>query len=183
MFQPMFDEYFKPPSVVSTSIFAATLPPSDTTGSSSSTTIDQDAPSPSTSLNNETTSSLILSASVKEQNKEKEAEFDSDTFTNPFAPPETSEAESSLRIIDTSNMNTFLQPQINTRRWIKDHPQPEGFVDQDHPTYVFRLKKALYGLKQAPKAWYDLLSKFLLSQQFIKGAVDLTLFTRKEEDT
>nr|GEV57378.1 hypothetical protein [Tanacetum cinerariifolium] len=58
--------------------------------------------------------------------------------------------------------------------------QPEGFVDQEHPTYVFVLKKALYGLKQAPRAWYDLLSKFLLSQQFIKGAVDLTLFTWKE---
>ncbi|GJU97929.1 retrovirus-related pol polyprotein from transposon TNT 1-94 [Tanacetum coccineum] len=30
--------------------------------------------------------------------------------------------------------------------------QPKGFVDPDHPTYVYRLKKALYGLKQAPQA-------------------------------
>ncbi|GKA05964.1 copia protein [Tanacetum coccineum] len=30
--------------------------------------------------------------------------------------------------------------------------QPEGFVDADHPTHVFRLKKTLYGLKQAPRA-------------------------------
>nr|GFB50586.1 ribonuclease H-like domain-containing protein [Tanacetum cinerariifolium] len=29
--------------------------------------------------------------------------------------------------------------------------QPEGFVDPDHPTHVYRLKKALYGLKQAPR--------------------------------
>ncbi|GJR14885.1 retrovirus-related pol polyprotein from transposon TNT 1-94 [Tanacetum coccineum] len=50
--------------------------------------------------------------------------------------------------------------------------QPEGFVDQDHLNYVYRLKKALYGLKQAPRAWYDMLSKFLLSQKFSKGAVD-----------
>ncbi|GKG01164.1 retrovirus-related pol polyprotein from transposon TNT 1-94, partial [Tanacetum coccineum] len=42
------------------------------------------------------------------------------------------------------------------------------------------LKKALYVLKQAPRAWYDLLSSFLLSQKFSKGAVDPTLFTRKE---
>nr|GEU45444.1 retrovirus-related Pol polyprotein from transposon TNT 1-94 [Tanacetum cinerariifolium] len=28
--------------------------------------------------------------------------------------------------------------------------QPEGFVDPDHPTHVYRLKKALYGLKKAP---------------------------------
>ncbi|GKB59585.1 retrovirus-related pol polyprotein from transposon TNT 1-94 [Tanacetum coccineum] len=58
--------------------------------------------------------------------------------------------------------------------------QQEGFVDQDHPNHVYRLKKALYGLKQAPRAWYDLLSKFLLSQEFSKGVVDPTLFTRKE---
>ncbi|GJR35723.1 retrovirus-related pol polyprotein from transposon TNT 1-94 [Tanacetum coccineum] len=42
------------------------------------------------------------------------------------------------------------------------------------------LKKALYGLKQAPHAWYDMLSKFLLSQKFVKGVLDLTLFTWKE---
>ncbi|GJW93220.1 retrovirus-related pol polyprotein from transposon TNT 1-94 [Tanacetum coccineum] len=58
--------------------------------------------------------------------------------------------------------------------------QPEVFVDQDNPNHVYRLKKALYGLKQAPRAWYDMLSKFLLSQEFSKGDVDPTLFTRKE---
>ncbi|GKD40444.1 retrovirus-related pol polyprotein from transposon TNT 1-94 [Tanacetum coccineum] len=58
--------------------------------------------------------------------------------------------------------------------------QPKEFVDQDHPNHVYRLKKALYGLKQALHAWYDLLSKFLLSQEFSKGVVDPTLFTRKE---
>nr|GEU72549.1 uncharacterized mitochondrial protein AtMg00810-like [Tanacetum cinerariifolium] len=30
---------------------------------------------------------------------------------------------------------------------------PEGFIDADHSSYVFKLKKALYGLKQAPRAW------------------------------
>nr|GEY20400.1 Gag-Pol polyprotein [Tanacetum cinerariifolium] len=45
MFQSMFDEYFKPPSAVSTPISVATLFPSDTARASSSTTIDQDAPS------------------------------------------------------------------------------------------------------------------------------------------
>ncbi|GKD93460.1 retrovirus-related pol polyprotein from transposon TNT 1-94, partial [Tanacetum coccineum] len=56
--------------------------------------------------------------------------------------------------------------------------QPEGFVNQDNPSHVYKLKKALYGLKQAPCAWYDMMSSFLISQQFSKGAVDLTLFTR-----
>ncbi|GJV35357.1 retrovirus-related pol polyprotein from transposon TNT 1-94 [Tanacetum coccineum] len=58
--------------------------------------------------------------------------------------------------------------------------QPDGFVDQDNPNHVYKLKKALYGLKQAPRAWYDLLSKFLLSQEFSKGTVDPTLFIRRQ---
>nr|GFB15314.1 Gag-Pol polyprotein [Tanacetum cinerariifolium] len=31
--------------------------------------------------------------------------------------------------------------------------QPEGFIDADHPSHIYKLKKALYGLKQAPRAW------------------------------
>nr|GEZ51993.1 retrovirus-related Pol polyprotein from transposon TNT 1-94 [Tanacetum cinerariifolium] len=46
--------------------------------------------------------------------------------------------------------------------------QPDGFVDQNNPNHVYKLKKALYGLKQAPRAWYDMLSSFLLSQDFSK---------------
>ncbi|GKB97873.1 retrovirus-related pol polyprotein from transposon TNT 1-94 [Tanacetum coccineum] len=58
--------------------------------------------------------------------------------------------------------------------------QPDGFVDSDNPNHVYKLKKALYGLKQAPRAWYDMLSSFLISQDFSKGLVDPTLFIRKE---
>ncbi|GJY65605.1 retrovirus-related pol polyprotein from transposon TNT 1-94 [Tanacetum coccineum] len=57
--------------------------------------------------------------------------------------------------------------------------QPDGFVDPDHPDKVYRLRKALYGLKQAPRAWYDELSKFLISKGFTKGIIDPTLFTIK----
>ncbi|GKF70855.1 retrovirus-related pol polyprotein from transposon TNT 1-94 [Tanacetum coccineum] len=32
--------------------------------------------------------------------------------------------------------------------------QPEGFIDDAHPSHVYKLKKALYGLKQASRAWY-----------------------------
>ncbi|GJW96011.1 retrovirus-related pol polyprotein from transposon TNT 1-94 [Tanacetum coccineum] len=75
--------------------------------------------------------------------------------------------------VKTAFLNGILKEEVYAS-------QPEGFVDQENPTHVFRLNKALYVLKQAPKAWYDLLSKFLLYQQFIKGAVDPTLFTWKE---
>ncbi|GKB03956.1 retrovirus-related pol polyprotein from transposon TNT 1-94 [Tanacetum coccineum] len=70
----------------------------------------------------------------------------------------------------------FLNGELKEEVYVS---QPEGFVDQDNPSHVYKLKKALYGLKQAPRAWYDMLSSFLISQHFSKGAVDLTLFTRK----
>ncbi|GJR03053.1 retrovirus-related pol polyprotein from transposon TNT 1-94 [Tanacetum coccineum] len=40
--------------------------------------------------------------------------------------------------------------------------QPEGFINVDHISHVYKLKKALSGLKQAPRARYDELSTFLL---------------------
>ncbi|GJW99064.1 retrovirus-related pol polyprotein from transposon TNT 1-94 [Tanacetum coccineum] len=57
--------------------------------------------------------------------------------------------------------------------------QPDRFVDPDHLEKVYRLRKALYGLKQAPRAWYDELSKFLISKGFTKGIIDPTLFMIK----
>ncbi|GJY71449.1 retrovirus-related pol polyprotein from transposon TNT 1-94 [Tanacetum coccineum] len=74
--------------------------------------------------------------------------------------------------VKTAFLNGNLQEEVFAS-------QPEGFEDPDYPTHVYRLKKALYGLKQAPRAWYDTLSKFLLANNFFKGAVDPTLFTRK----
>nr|GEX31351.1 retrovirus-related Pol polyprotein from transposon TNT 1-94 [Tanacetum cinerariifolium] len=60
--------------------------------------------------------------------------------------------------------------------------QPEGFIDADYPSHVYKLKKVLYGLMQAPRAWYDELSTFLLQNGFSKGTIDLTLFTRRFDD-
>nr|GEU94647.1 hypothetical protein [Tanacetum cinerariifolium] len=57
--------------------------------------------------------------------------------------------------------------------------QPDGFVDQDNPNHVYKLKKVLYGLKQAPRTWYDMLSSFMISHDFSKGSVDPTLFIRR----
>ncbi|GJX30156.1 gypsy type transposase [Tanacetum coccineum] len=70
----------------------------------------------------------------------------------------------------------FLNGELNEVVYVS---QPEGFVDPEHPSHVYRLKKALYGLKQAPRAWYDKLSSFLIKSGFTKGVVDPTLFTRK----
>ncbi|GJY66796.1 retrovirus-related pol polyprotein from transposon TNT 1-94 [Tanacetum coccineum] len=200
LFQPMFDEYYKLPSVVSTTISAATLPQPDSARASSSTFIDQDASSLSTSSTNETTTTTIQSTNVEEPNNEDEdAEFDSDTFTNPFAHTVTSSAESSSRInkarlvakgyrqeegidfeesfalvarikaihifiaydahknmaifqmnVKTAFLNDILKEEVYMG-------QLEGFIDQDHPNHVFRLKKALYGLKKRHRLDYKFL--------------------------
>ncbi|GJV22317.1 retrovirus-related pol polyprotein from transposon TNT 1-94 [Tanacetum coccineum] len=72
---------------------------------------------------------------------------------------------------------TFLNDILREEVYVS---QPDGFVNQDNPNHVYKLKKTLYGFKQAPRAWYDLLSKFLLSQEFSKGTVDPTLFIRRQ---
>nr|GEW79304.1 retrotransposon protein, putative, unclassified [Tanacetum cinerariifolium] len=79
------------------------------------------------------------------------AMFDANSFVNPFA---------------TSSTNVYVC-------------QPEGFIDADHPSHVYKLKKVLYGLKQAPRAWYNELSTFLLQNHFFKGSIDPTLFIRR----
>ncbi|GKD46604.1 retrovirus-related pol polyprotein from transposon TNT 1-94, partial [Tanacetum coccineum] len=78
----------------------STKPPTkndwDLLASSSSSSIDKDAPSPSISPKIETTNSPINSKNVEPH--QEVTEFDSDTFTNPFAPLDTSSAEAFSRI-------------------------------------------------------------------------------------
>ena len=71
--------------------------------------------------------------------------------------------------------SAFLNGFINEEVYVE---QPPGFVDHVHPSFVFKLDKALYGLKQDPRAWYERLSSFLISNDFVKGKVDTTLFTK-----
>nr|GFA42185.1 retrotransposon protein, putative, unclassified [Tanacetum cinerariifolium] len=85
-------------------------------------------------------------------------------------------ASRNMTIYQMDVKTAFLNGELKEEVYVS---QPEGFVDPDHLTHVYHLKKALYGLKQAPRAWYDTLSRFLLDNDFSKGAVDPTLFTRK----
>nr|GEZ63468.1 putative ribonuclease H-like domain-containing protein [Tanacetum cinerariifolium] len=57
--------------------------------------------------------------------------------------------------------------------------QPLGFQDPKFPDRVCKVDKAMYGLHQAPRAWYGILSKYLLENGFQRGTINHTLFIRK----
>ncbi|GJT06403.1 copia protein [Tanacetum coccineum] len=74
-------------------------------------------------------------------------------------------AHKNMKIYQMDVKTTFLNGVLKEEVYVS---QPDGFVDQDNSSHVYKLKKALYALKQAPRAWYDMLSSFLLSQHFSK---------------
>ncbi|GJZ28628.1 putative ribonuclease H-like domain-containing protein [Tanacetum coccineum] len=73
--------------------------------------------------------------------------------------------------------SAFLYGNITEEVYVK---QPPGFEDPSHPNKVYRVVKALYGLHQAPRAWYERLSTFLLKHGYRRGAIDKTLFIKKD---
>ncbi|GJS58972.1 retrovirus-related pol polyprotein from transposon TNT 1-94 [Tanacetum coccineum] len=74
-------------------------------------------------------------------------------------------AHKNMTIYQMDVKTAFLNGELKEKVYVS---QPEVFFYQDNPSHVYKLKKALYGLKQAPRAWYDMLSSFLISQQFSK---------------
>nr|GEW18889.1 retrovirus-related Pol polyprotein from transposon TNT 1-94 [Tanacetum cinerariifolium] len=58
-------------------------------------------------------------------------------------------ASKNITIYQMDVKTAFLNGELKGEVYVS---QPEGFVDLDHPTHVYRLKKALYGLKQALQA-------------------------------
>ena len=73
----------------------------------------------------------------------------------------------------------FLNGFINEEVFVE---QPSGFESFNFLNHVFKHKKALYGLKQAPRAWYERLSKFLISSGFNMGKINTTLFIKPKEN-
>nr|GEW78537.1 reverse transcriptase domain-containing protein [Tanacetum cinerariifolium] len=88
-------------------------------------------------------------------------------------------AHKSFYVFQMDVKTTFLHGSLKEYVYVC---QPEGFIDADHPSHVYKLKKALCGLKQAPRAWYDKLSMFLLQNHFFKETIDSTLFIRRFHD-
>nr|GEY03748.1 hypothetical protein [Tanacetum cinerariifolium] len=57
--------------------------------------------------------------------------------------------------VKTAFLNGILKEEVYVG-------QPASFVSKQYPDHVYALDKALYGLKRAPRAWYDVLSQFLI---------------------
>ncbi|GJS74110.1 retrovirus-related pol polyprotein from transposon TNT 1-94 [Tanacetum coccineum] len=180
------------------------LEPAVSTGSPSSTTVDQDAPSPNIAhINNDPyfgipilevpsdqSSLMYLSHTIVhpdhqifEHNSKWTKDHPLENIIDELARP----VSTTLQLHEHGRINmvvyqmdvktSFLNVNLREEVYVS---QPDRFMDLDNPNHVYKLKKALYGLKQAPRAWYDMLSSFLISQDFSKGLVDPTLFIRKE---
>nr|GEY87535.1 retrovirus-related Pol polyprotein from transposon TNT 1-94 [Tanacetum cinerariifolium] len=163
-------------------------------GTPLSTTIDQDAPCPHISPSSSALQSHSLRPGVVAELYFMEDHNVAPVDNNPFGGIDFEEsfapvarikairifiakaASKNMTVYQMDVKAAFLNGELKEEVYVS---QPEGFVDPDHPTHVYRLKKALYWLKQAPRAWYETLSRFLLDTNFSKGAVDPTLFTRK----
>ncbi|GJR13312.1 retrovirus-related pol polyprotein from transposon TNT 1-94 [Tanacetum coccineum] len=57
-------------------------------------------------------------------------------------------ANKNMTIYQMDVKTTYLKGELHKEVYVS---QPKGFIDQDIPTHVYKLKKALYGLKQAPR--------------------------------
>ncbi|GKA46400.1 retrovirus-related pol polyprotein from transposon TNT 1-94 [Tanacetum coccineum] len=158
--------------VVSRVLLVVALIPDNTIGTPSLTTIDQDAPTASTSPTSIETQSLVISEGVEEQSQPSQWTKDH-PLDNVIGNP--SRSVSIRRQLQTDAMWCFFDAFITS---VEPKNYKEALLESSWIDAM--LKKALYGLKQAPRAWYDLLSKFLISHKFSKGVVDPTLFTRKE---
>ncbi|GJW23251.1 retrovirus-related pol polyprotein from transposon TNT 1-94 [Tanacetum coccineum] len=84
-------------------------------------------------------------------------------------------AHKNMTIYQMDVKTAFFNGELKEEVYVS---QPEGFVDQDNAAHKNMTIYQMDIKKQAPRAWYDMLSSFLISQQFSKGAVDPTLFTR-----
>ncbi|GJU86646.1 retrovirus-related pol polyprotein from transposon TNT 1-94 [Tanacetum coccineum] len=155
----MFDEYFNhPPSVVSPVHAAAAPRPANPSGSPLSTSIDQDVPSTSTLSTTHERQSLEITEVIFKVKK--------DGFGGVL--------KNKARLVA---IGYHQEEGINFEESFAPVSRIEAI--QISVANAANKNMTLYQM-DAPHAWYDMLSSFLLSQEFFKGVVDPTLFTRKE---
>ncbi|GJU97443.1 retrovirus-related pol polyprotein from transposon TNT 1-94 [Tanacetum coccineum] len=114
LFQPMFDEYFNPPTIAVSPVPEAAAPRAEVLADSPvSTSIDQDAPSTSIPSSQEHEHSPIISQGFEES--PKTPTFHDDPLNE--SPHEDSTSQGS-----SSNVRQLHTPLEHLGRWTKDHP-------------------------------------------------------------
>ncbi|GJT82801.1 retrovirus-related pol polyprotein from transposon TNT 1-94 [Tanacetum coccineum] len=140
LFQPLFDELLTPPpsvdhpapEVIASIDEVVAQVPAVSTGSPSSTTVDQDAPSPSNSQTTPKTQSPILPNDVEEDNHDLDvAHMNNDPFFGITIPENDSEASSS-DVIPTV-VPTAAPNSEQVSKWTKDHPLDNIIGELERP--------------------------------------------------
>nr|GFC49209.1 hypothetical protein [Tanacetum cinerariifolium] len=130
LFQPMFDELLNPPPSVDNQATEVIAPIAEvipqvndnSTGSPSSTTVDQDAPSPSKSLTPTEIQSSVILQDVGNDNLDIEvAHMGNDPFLG-VPIPEVTYEQSSSTASPQSNVQTNHPMTHHNSKWTKDHP-------------------------------------------------------------
>ncbi|GJZ97205.1 retrovirus-related pol polyprotein from transposon TNT 1-94 [Tanacetum coccineum] len=145
LFQPMFDESLNPPPYVDLQAPEVIAPIPEvvapehavSTGSPSSTTVDQDAPSPSNSHTTQETQTPIISHDVEEDNHDIEvAHMGNDLYFGIPIPEVTSDQSSSSDVI---HIIVPLDHQVskNNNKWTKDHPL-ENIIAMQEELHEFK---------------------------------------------
>ncbi|GJZ71938.1 retrovirus-related pol polyprotein from transposon TNT 1-94 [Tanacetum coccineum] len=142
LFQPMFDESLNPPPYVDLRVPKVIAPVLEivahehvvSTGSPSSTTVDQDAPSPSNSHTTQETQNPISSHDVEEDSHDIEvAHMGNDPYFGiPICPEVPSDQSSSSDVIHTI-VPSDHQVSEHNRKWTKDHPLENIIDDPGRP--------------------------------------------------
>nr|GEY48406.1 hypothetical protein [Tanacetum cinerariifolium] len=148
MFQPPFSELLTPlPSVnppaseVIVPIAEVVAPkPVESTGSPSSTTVDQDAPSPSNSQTSPKTQSPVISNDVEEENHDLDvAHINNDPFFG--IPIPENDSESSSSDITPIVVQTTAPNSEHVTKWTNDNPLDNIISELERPVYEEVIKK------------------------------------------
>ncbi|GKF75945.1 hypothetical protein Tco_0225389, partial [Tanacetum coccineum] len=130
LFQSLFDELLTPPpsvdrpapEVIALIAKVVAPEPAESTGSPSSTTVDQDTPSPSNSQTTPETQSSIIPNDLEEDNHDLDvAHMNNNLFFGIPIPENDSKASSSSDVIPTI-VHTAAPNSKHVTKWTKDHP-------------------------------------------------------------
>ncbi|GJU77127.1 hypothetical protein Tco_1274197 [Tanacetum coccineum] len=117
------------------SVFLAVIAPEPavSTGTPSSTIIDQDEPSSSTSQTTPEIRPLVIPLGVEEVDYDiKVAHMNNNPFVK-FLIPEPSSEESFTQVVIPNHVHSINQPLEHINKWTKDHPIDNVIGDPSRP--------------------------------------------------